>query len=70
VKAEHALKCKTSYSGSAPAIEQEGAKRTFKHSESSRKRQCDELFGDRDSKSFSVIENTQLTHFKLFRCLF
>ena len=58
------------FSGSAPAIEPEGAKRIFKHLVSSHKRQCDELFGDRDSKSFSVIENIQLTHFKLSRCLF
>jgi hypothetical protein len=62
LKAEHALKCKTNYSGSAPAIEPEGAKRIFTNSVSSRKRQCDELFGDGDSKSFSVIENMQLAH--------
>jgi hypothetical protein len=70
LKAEYALKFKTNYSGSAPAIEPEGAKRIFKHSVSSRKRQCDELFGDGDSKSFSVVENMQLAHLKLSRCLF
>ena len=62
MKAEHALKCKTNYSGSAPAIEPEGAKRIFTNSVSSGKRQCDELFGNGDSKSFSVIENMQLAH--------
>jgi hypothetical protein len=59
LKAEHALKCEINYIGTAPAIEPEGAKRIFEHSVSSRKRQCDELFGDGDNKSISVIENMQ-----------
>ena len=57
LKAEHALKCKMNYSGSAPAMEPEGAKRMFKRSVTSHKLQYDELFGDGDSKSFSAVEN-------------
>lgn len=45
------------YSGSAPAMEPEGAKHIFKRSVSSHKLQYDELFGDGDSKSFSAVEN-------------
>ena len=45
------------YSGSAPAMEPEGAKRIFKRSVTSHNLQLDKLFGDGDSKSFSAVEN-------------
>ena len=57
LKAEHASKCKMNFSGSAPAMEPDGAKRIFNRSVTSRKLQYDELFGDGDSKSFSAVEN-------------
>ena len=57
-KAEHSPKCKANYSGSAPAMEPEGAKRIFNRSVSSHNLMYDTLFGDGDSKSFSAIENT------------
>ena len=56
LRAEHVLKCKMNYNGSAPAMEPEGAKRIFKRSVASHKLQYDELFGDGDSKSFSAVE--------------
>ena len=37
LRAEHALKCKMNYSGSAPAMEPECAKRTFSQKKTRRK---------------------------------
>ena len=56
-KAEHAPKCKSNYSGSAPAMEPEGAKRIFNRSVINHNLQYDEFYGDGDSKSFSAVEN-------------
>lgn len=57
LKADHALKCKMHYSGSAPAMGPESAKPIFKRSVTSHKLQYHTLFGGGDSKSFSAVEN-------------
>lgn len=56
-KAEHKDKCKANYSGSAPAMEPEGAKQMFGRSVSSYGLQYNEFYGDGDSKSFTAVEH-------------
>ena len=52
-KASH--QCSINYTGSAPAMEQEGVKRIFSRSESSRSLQYTGYIGDGDSKSYSSV---------------
>ena len=56
-KADHAGKCKSNYSGSAPSMETEGVKRIFERSEVTHKLQYTEYFGDGDSKAFNEVQN-------------
>lgn len=56
-KTENAPKCKANYSGSAPAMEPEGAKRIFNRSVSTHNLHYNEFYGDGDSKSFSAVQN-------------
>ena len=51
--------CSIKYSGSAPAMEQEGVKRIFQRSESERNLQYAGYIGDGDSKSFTSVVNAQ-----------
>lgn len=57
-KAEHAPNCKANFTGSAAAMESEGAKQIFNRSVSTRKlhiMKYNEFYGD--SKSFNTVEN-------------
>ena len=54
-KASHI--CNANYSGSAPAMEPEGAQRIFKRSKEKHSLTYSHCYGDGDSKSFSSVEN-------------
>ena len=56
-KKEHIDDCVANYSGSAPGMEQEGAKRIFGRPEENRGLKYTHFYGDGDSKSFKVVEN-------------
>ena len=49
--------CKLNYSGSAPSMETEGAKRIFQRSVDNRKARYMSYFGDGDSKAFKEVED-------------
>ena len=49
--------CKANYSGSAPNMEPEGAKRIFARSVEKHKLQYTDFYGDGDSKSHPAVEN-------------
>ena len=54
---EHIDDCVANYSGSAPGMEQEGAKRIFGRFDENRGLKYTHFYGDGDSKSFKVVEN-------------
>ena len=61
-KADHKSSCKANYSGSAPAMEPEGALRIFKRSIDKHNTQYNEYFGDDDTKSFNVVKDVYKEH--------
>ena len=54
----HQESCKVNYSGTAPAMEVEGAKRMFERSIVKRNLRYTSYYGDGDSKAYEAIKST------------
>ena len=56
-RVDHEVNCKANFTGSAPAMEPEGAIRIFNRSIENHKLIYGEYFGDGDSKSFQIVRD-------------